>query len=242
MGKCPKRRSMNDVEITDIRRILFGEAPYEFTIEVIIRILFVYILLVVAMRLLGTRIAARITRNELIGLVTLSAGVGMAILNPERGLLPPVVVVIVVVSIQYFIARITRKSKTADRVILDTLTLLVKDGKFELKAMKKTRITKERMSAELRANSIKNLGIVERAYMEANGKFTVVTFMDNKERQGLCLIPRFDKEFRQELNNRMEVTLACSCCGNVEEKEKVRHDTECSNCGNKSWERAIEGE
>src|SRR4051812_15666936 len=105
MGKCFKRRNMKDIEIMDVRRILFGETPYEFTVEVIIRILFVYILLVIAMRLSGTRIAATITRNELIALVTLSAGVGMAILTPERGILPPVVVVIVVVCIQYFIAR-----------------------------------------------------------------------------------------------------------------------------------------
>jgi uncharacterized membrane protein YcaP (DUF421 family) len=239
MGESLKRRSMTTIDITDTRRILFGEVPYEFMIEVVIRILFVYILLVIAMRLMGTRLAARITRNELIALVTLSAGVGMAILNPERGLLPPVVVVIVVVSIQYFIARITRKSKTVDKIILDTLTPLIKDGKFQLESMKETRITRERMSADLRANSIKNLGIVERAYMEANGKFTVVTFKDNKSRQGLCVIPRFDTAFRDELHY-AKTALACNCCGNVE--EKIKHETMCSNCGNKSWERALVGE
>jgi uncharacterized membrane protein YcaP (DUF421 family) len=227
------------IDITDIRRILFGETPYEFTIEVIIRILFVYILLVIAMRLMGTRLAATITRNELIALVTLSAGVGMAILTPERGILPPVVVAIVVVSIQYFIARITRKSKTADKIILDTISSLIKDGQFQMDAMKETRITRERISAELRSNSIKNLGIVERAYMEANGKFTVVTFKGNENREGLCIIPGFDKAFRSELHYSND-SLACNCCGFVE--EKIKQETKCSKCGNKSWEKAMLGE
>jgi uncharacterized membrane protein YcaP (DUF421 family) len=239
MGERLKRRSMKTIDITDVKRILFGETPYEFMIEVIIRIFFVYILLVIAMRLMGTRLAARITRNELIALVTLSAGVGMAILNPERGLLPPVVVIIVVVSIQYFIARVTRKSKRVDKIILDTLAPLIKDGKFELESMKETRITRERMSGDLRSKSIKNLGIVERAYMEANGKFTVVTFKDNETRQGLCLIPRFDTAFREELQY-AKTALACNCCGKVE--EKIKQETKCSNCGNKSWERAMVGE
>jgi uncharacterized membrane protein YcaP (DUF421 family) len=228
----------SEIHFMDWQRILFGETPYEFTIEVVIRILFLYIFLVIAMRIMGPRLAAIITRNELIALVTLSAAVGVAILMPERGLLPPVIVIIVVICIQYLIARITRKSKTADKIILDEIACLVKDGQFQLDVMKKSRITKARVISELRSNAFKNLGSVQRAYMEANGSFSILTFSDgNENRPGLCLIPPFDKKFRNELEFNANM-LACTECGNTEDK-KV---TVCANCGGKNWENTITGE
>jgi uncharacterized membrane protein YcaP (DUF421 family) len=237
MGKCFKRTGMNkNIDIFDFKRMLFGETPYEFMIEVIIRILFVYILLVIAMRIMGPRLAARITRNEQMALVTLSAGVGVAILTPERGLLPPVVVVIVVISVQYLIARITRKSKTADRIILDKIAPLIKDGEFQLDIMKQTRITRERVMAQLRIGEIKNLGIVQRMFMEANGKFSIVTFQNSKDRPGLCTIPPKDGDFRKELHF-VDDTLACTNCGHAEEKKKANKP--CSTCGKKDWEEAV---
>lgn len=109
----------DDIKITDWMRILFGDTPYEFLIEVIIRILFIYILLVLTMRFMGRRMEAMISRNELIAMVSMAAAIGIPMLTPDRGLLPAVVIAVVVITIQRVIAYITTRSASKENIILD---------------------------------------------------------------------------------------------------------------------------
>lgn len=225
-----------DIKLTDWMRILFGDAPFEFMIEVVVRIFFIYIFLIIGMRLMGRRMEAMITRNELIALVTLAAAVGVAILSPDRGLLPPVVVIVVVVSIQHIIAWLSMKSAKNESLLLDDITPLIKDGEFQLAAMKKSRITRARLISELRTNEVVNLGCVQRAYMEAKGDFSILTFEEKKVRKGLCILPEFDNEFRKEMNF-TDDSAACKSCGNVVENTVAK--SRCNKCGQDNWEKAI---
>jgi len=226
-----------DIKLDDYMRILFGDAPFEFLIEVVIRILVVYILLLVGMRLMGRRMEAMITRNENIALVTLAAAGGIALLAPDRGILPPVVVVLVVVSIQHIIAIVTMKDAKKEQIILDDFSPLVKDGQFQLKEMVQSRITQPRIVAELRSKEIVNLGTVQRVYMEANGAFSILTYEEKKPRKGLCVLPMDDEDFRNEFDFE-DNAYACRHCGNVQESMNAENE-KCADCGKSIWEKAI---
>lgn len=61
---------MQPEDIFNLERLLIGEKiPWIFLIEVIIRILFLYILIIVSMRLMGRRMASTLSRNETAALV-----------------------------------------------------------------------------------------------------------------------------------------------------------------------------
>ena len=45
-----------DIKLSDWGRIFLGDVPPEFIIEVIVRMIFIYVILVVSLRLLGKRI------------------------------------------------------------------------------------------------------------------------------------------------------------------------------------------
>src|SRR4051812_29595662 len=106
----------DDIKLTDWGRIFLGEVPPEFILEVIIRILFIYIILVVSLRLLGRRMEAMLSRGEMVTLVTLGASVGVAIHTPERGLLPSVTVILIIISLQALQAYITSRNSKAERI------------------------------------------------------------------------------------------------------------------------------
>ena len=89
-----------EIHITDYMRILLGEVPWSFLIEVVIRIGFIYLLLMVAMRLMGKRMASTLSNSELAALVSLAAAVGVPMLAPDRGMLPALIIAIIVVGIQ----------------------------------------------------------------------------------------------------------------------------------------------
>jgi uncharacterized membrane protein YcaP (DUF421 family) len=62
-----------EINLDDWSRILIGEVPAEFFIEVLIRMTFFYLFLLVSMRLIGKRMNSQLTRNELAALVSLAA-------------------------------------------------------------------------------------------------------------------------------------------------------------------------
>ncbi|WP_394846786.1 hypothetical protein LZC95_04890 [Pendulispora brunnea] len=109
---------------TDYHRILLGRVPWTFAIEVVIRIGVVYVLLLVAMRLMGKRMSSQATRNELAALVSLAAAVGPAIQDPKNGFLPPVIVAAVVVATQRLAAEGTIKSARFEWLMQGSPSLL----------------------------------------------------------------------------------------------------------------------
>lgn len=88
-----------DAELWDWMRILLGGVPWIFLIEVIIRVVILYLLLVVSMRIMGKRMSAIISRNEMIAMVSLAAAVGLPMQEPSNGLLPPIIIAVVVIGV-----------------------------------------------------------------------------------------------------------------------------------------------
>src|ERR1700709_978220 len=79
------------IHLSDWSRILFGDVPPEFFIEVLIRVTFIYLLIIFSIRMMGKRMASQLSRNELVAISSLAASIGIPIQTPDRGLLPAIV-------------------------------------------------------------------------------------------------------------------------------------------------------
>jgi uncharacterized membrane protein YcaP (DUF421 family) len=100
-----------DIHPFDWGRMFVGEVPFGFFVEVIFRTAFVYLILMVAMRLMGKKIASQLGRNEMIAIISMAAAIGVPLQSPDRGLLPAVIIAGIVVATQQFIASKTTKAK-----------------------------------------------------------------------------------------------------------------------------------
>lgn len=227
----------DDIKLSDWGRIFLGDVPPEFIIEVIVRMIFIYVILVVSLRLLGKRMESMLSRGEMVTLVTLGASVGFAIHTPERGLLPSLMVIIIIISLQALQAYITSRNSKAERLLLDQISTLVEDGRMILGEMKKSRITRERLFAALRLKGIVNLGTIQRVYFESKGVFSIVTYVDQKERPGLCILPDEDEDFRAEIDYN-EYFHSCRQCGKTIEK-KNHENQQCVICKVNDWEKSV---
>lgn len=226
----------SDIKLSNWGRIFLGDVPPEFIIEVILRMVFIYIILVVSLRLLGKRMESMLSRGEMVTLVTLGASVGVAIHTPERGILPSVTVIIII-SLQAFQAYITSRNSKAERIMLDQISTLVEDSRLLLMNMQKSRITHERLFAALRLKGIINLGRIQRVYFESKGFFSIIMYADEKQRRGLYLLPDSDPDFRSELNFD-DSFMACKSCGNTIKIEN-KTEQECPVCKKNEWEMAV---
>lgn len=225
-----------DAELWDWMRMLMGGVPAIFLVEVLIRIVIIYLLLVVSLRMMGKRMSAIISRNEMIAMISLAAAIGIPIQNPSQGLVPPFIIAGVVIGIQRIIAVKTRNNSSMEETIVGDIGVMVRDGRLELNNMQKSRISRERMITEFRGKEVISLGRVQRAYLEANGSFTIYLH-EEEEREGLCLLPDWDKEYVDELKV-VEDTYACGSCGNLE-KSKTKPAYNCFHCNHYYWHKAV---
>ena len=225
-----------DLSLSDFNRILIGEIPAFFFIELIFRAFLIYALLIVSMRLMGKRMSAQLSRNEMAAVVSLAAAVGIPLMNPDRGILPPVVITVVIIFFTNLISRRTSRSESFESLTQDDLDLLVQDGVLNLSTMEKTRITKERIFSQLRSLGIFHLGMVNRLYIEANGMFSLVKH--NKPNVGLSVLPAIDPAFIKRKLNETDDFVCCHC-GTLAKTLISTMRTKCPNCKSVEWTPAV---
>ena len=220
-----------EIYLQDYQRIFIGEVPGVFYIEIVLRAILFYFILIASMRLMGRRMASQLSRIEMAAMVSLAAAIGVPLQSHDRGVLPAVVIAIIVIGIERGISYFAAKNEKFEQVSQDDLDILVKDSVLQLDKMKRTRITKDRLCAHLRSEQITQLGAVERLYMEANGSFTMIKSPNPKP--GLNIIPAWDEDFVNEL--KLTEVLVCKNCGN--EKQEIVNV--CGNCASEEWEHAV---
>jgi len=225
-----------ELKLSDLQRILIGEIPPMFFVELIFRAAILYIVLILGMRLMGKRMASQIGRNEMAAVVSLAAAVGIPLMNPDRGLLPGILIVLVIVIFTVIISKISSRNETFEAITQDDLSVLLTDGVMDLAAMKKNRVTRERLFSQLRMLQKTHLGTVKRVYMEANGLFSIVD--EHESIPGLSIIPHTDQEFFLKKLTETD-NFACNNCGKIGEGLIASAWTHCKNCGAVDWKNAV---
>ncbi len=221
-----------DIHIWDLERILLGDVPLEFYIELAIRALFVYLIITFGMRLMGKRISSDLTRSELAAVATMAAATGLIILAPDRGMLPPLVVLFVLIVIKWAVHKLTYRFPKTEDTTEGSMSTLVTDGVMQLQEMKKTRISAEQLFSQLRGGGIRQLGAVRRLYMEANGSFTVIK--NEEPVPGLAVIPAWDSELLARFR-KVEEAQVCKICGTP----VILPGGACKTCGSTAFTPAV---
>jgi len=218
------------IDISDWQRVLVGEVPGHFYLEIVFRMAFIYLVLMVSMRLMGKKMASQLNSSQMAAMVSLAAATGVPILAPDRGLLPVAIIALVVVSLERFVSWIASNNQWAEKSVQGNISDLIRDGVLQIKEMRGTRISRERLFAELRSEGFTNLGSIKRLYLEAGGSFSIVEA--EEKRPGLSLIPDWDEDFCNSRENSGEVLL-CRECGKAENRSFDK-SAACS-CGETDW-------
>lgn len=221
-----------ETQIFEWGRLFVGDVTPAFLFEVLLRMAAGYVILIASMRILGKRMAAQLTRNELASVTSLAAGVGLPIVAPDRGMLPSFMIAIIVVVVTRLISTVSARNQRVESITQGSISILVDDGQMVPHAMEKTGVSRERVLGQLRSKQIRQLGEVKNLFFEANGNFTIVRAI--QPTAGLCALPDDDEAFIKELKT--SGTEVCHVCGAA----RKGTNTECGNCGKSHWVHAIE--
>ena len=219
----------------DWYRILIGSAPETFLLEVLLRTVCMYLILLVVLRLMGKRMGGQLTISELAVMLTLGAIICVPMQIPDRGILQGALVLVCALVFQRGLTLAGFNSSSLEKIMQGTEIILVKNGVIQVDQLNKANISRQQLYAILRSQNIFNLGEVERIYLEACGLFSVFRFTEAQP--GLAISPDNDHAIIDDFKT--QDFLVCASCGQPAGDQHFEHARPCSNCNSKHWEPAI---
>lgn len=141
---------------------------------IFIRSIFLYIIVLVVMRLMGKREIGQLQPFELAISIMIAdlastpmADTGIPITN---GIIP----ILALLVMHLVISTLNMKSIKARQILCGKPSILIYRGKIDEKNLKKERFTINELEERLRGNNIVNIGDVEYAILETSGQITVI--------------------------------------------------------------------
>lgn len=138
------------------------------------RTIFLYILVIVAMRIMGKRQIGELQPSELVVTIMISelasipmGETGIPLIN---GIVPIITLIIAEITLSFF----TLKSETARRIITGRPSILINNGKIVEKELEKARFNIDDLLEELRIKNYPNITDVEFAILETSGQLSII--------------------------------------------------------------------
>jgi uncharacterized membrane protein YcaP (DUF421 family) len=143
-------------------------------IEILLRTVAVYLVILVGLRLAGKREIGQLTVFDLVVLLLIANAVQNAMVGPDTSLLGGILAAVVLLLVNALVARLRYKWPRLRHLVEGTPTLLVLRGETIPEHMRREGVDEDMLSAALREHGITDIQGVEMAVLETDGSISVV--------------------------------------------------------------------
>lgn len=162
------------VDPLDWHRILLGEAPPLYLVEVGLRILMLFVLLLLVVRLLGKREQETLSPMQQMLMIALGSAAGDVMLYPDVSIASAAMILIGVALLTVLLENTANRFRPVRDYLESRPRILLRDGKVDFDALAKERTTQRELYAVLRNKGAVALSQVELAILEVTGAISVV--------------------------------------------------------------------
>ena len=142
--------------------------------EVVLRTAIVYLFVVTALRLSGKREVGQMSVLELVVILVISDAVQNSMVGDNTSLWGGLVAVATLLSLDFGLKALTRRSKTVRTAIEGEPRLLVRDGRLLERAIDEEGVEAAEVRAAIRAHGLARVEDVRFAVLETDGSISVV--------------------------------------------------------------------
>lgn len=150
--------------------------------NIMLRALLGYFLLLILIKLMGKREVGQLSLFDLVVLLVIADIMVLGIENFKESFFLFVIPIILLALIQKLLAFISLKSNKIRHILDGTESVIINNGKINQKVMRKGFYNLDDLYIQLRQKNIRSVIEVQYAILESNGKLSVFTFEENKER------------------------------------------------------------
>lgn len=218
----------------DWARMLLGDAPSSFLLEILFRTVVIYAYTFGLIRWIGGRSISQLSMVEFLLVIALGSAVGDSLFYPDVPLLHAMLVITVIVLINKGLDFLILRSDRAQTAIDGKPNWIVQDGRLNTEQSSDRGMGKAEVLALLRLEGVRNLGEVENAFLEANGSLSVfradppMAGMPIVPPHEICPLPQIDLHTR---GTESFQKLCCLDCGLLQ----LGTETKCRECEGDIW-------
>lgn len=147
----------------------------------LIRTLFLYAFIILAIRIMGKRQISELQTSELVVTLLISDIAAIPMQNTGQPLVSGFIPILVLISLEILISAIMVKNSAFRKFICGKPIILINNGKIDQTQMRKLRMTTEDLFEQLRLLDIFSIRDIEYAIVETNGKMSVFKKPDKQE-------------------------------------------------------------
>ncbi len=148
--------------------------------SIIIRTFILYIFVVASVRIMGKRQIGELQPTELVITILLSEVASIPMEDPDIPIVYSLLSVLLLVSFEIIISVLSMKSNRFRGLIQGNSIIVIKNGKFDQKQMKRLRFTVDDILESLRQKDVFDVSEVQYAIVETNGNLSVLLKNENK--------------------------------------------------------------
>jgi len=130
--------------------------------------------LVILLRIGGKRSVARLNAFDLVLVFTVGSILATTILNTRTTVSEGVLALVMLVGLEWLVAFFAARSARFRALIKSEPTLLVYDGTFQRRAMRRERIAEVEVLAALRQHGVHDVADVRAAVLETEGEISIL--------------------------------------------------------------------
>lgn len=206
-----------------------------FLIEIAIRTVIMFVLILTILRLSGRRGVRQLTLFEVAIIISLGSAAGDPMFQKDLPIVYSVIVFACVMIVYKAVTWLASRSKLVTHLMEGKALTIIKEGMFDLKHDKDNDFSKMEFFSELRNLNVEHLGQVKEGVLEVDGTLSLLFYEDDDVKYGLPLFPSSYKEIDVNVT---QGPYACMYCGNVV-KHSYRNFPQCGRCGKQEWAKAM---
>jgi len=180
---------MDPVAAFEWGRLFIGEQPVLYFLEILLRVVVIYVVSLLVLRIGGKRSRRQLTPLEMLLVVALGSAVGDVLFYPTVAIAYTVVVLVAVMGLQLLMEWLKQRSSFMERFVNSTPTRIIEEGKIVEGALAAEQLTRDELYSSLRQEGISNLGQVKHCFLELSGQFSVFEYEKGEEKQGEDILP-----------------------------------------------------
>lgn len=217
-----------DITAFDWQRMIFGDAPPAFLLEILFRTLVIWLWTAALLRWIGGRSISQLSIVEFLLVIALGSATGDAMFYPEVPLVHAMLVILMVCLLDKLLHWAILRWRRAKDIIDGRPVEVMRDGRIISAGSQVNAMGTLELMEMLRLQGIANLGNVRAAYLEPSGKLSVFRFPESHP--GLRIVPPVDLTEADHPPPGAEA--CCRNCGYLAE----RAEGPCA-CGTDDWTR-----
>lgn len=139
-----------------------------------------YIVVIIAMRIMGKRQIGELEPSELVVAIMISELAAVPMQEPGMPLASGLVPIITLTALEIVISIVLLKNTRMRKLFCGVPSVLIENGRIVQKELKKNRMTVDELIEDLRLQNVLDLSTVQYAILETNGKISAVLYAEHR--------------------------------------------------------------